>query len=70
MDDYDHLCSLFAQGDKFHADLVPEIFQEFSGPHRPRERLQHFMEVEAIGFQPVVRSRRQLFPYPPRQALG
>jgi GNAT superfamily N-acetyltransferase len=46
MKDYDSLCSLFAQGDKFHADLVPEIFQKFSGPARPRERLQYFVESE------------------------
>ena len=43
MDDFDNLCSLFVQVDKFHADLVPEIFQEFPGPARPRDYLQHFI---------------------------
>lgn len=49
MEDYDSLCSLFAQGDKLHADLVPMIFQEFSGPARPRERLQYLVESQDAG---------------------
>ena len=44
MDDYDNLCKLFTQGDKLHADLVPEVFQEFPGPPRPRDLLQHFID--------------------------
>jgi ribosomal protein S18 acetylase RimI-like enzyme len=46
MKDYDSLCRLMTQGNKLHADLIPKIFQEFSGPSWPRERLQHFVESE------------------------
>jgi ribosomal protein S18 acetylase RimI-like enzyme len=44
MDDFDNLCNLFAQVDKFHAELIPEIFQEFPGPARPRDYLQRFVD--------------------------
>jgi GNAT superfamily N-acetyltransferase len=46
MDDYEDLCRLFAQVDKYHVELVPEIFQEFPGPARSRERLSHFVDNE------------------------
>ena len=46
MNDFDNLCCLFTQGDKYHADLIPEIFQEFAGPARPRDHIQHLIDTD------------------------
>lgn len=36
-EDYSQLCELFAQGDTFHREGLPHIFQAFDGPVRTRE---------------------------------
>ncbi len=44
MDDYDAICHLTEQVDQLHTDLIPAVFQPFSGPARSQERIAHFVE--------------------------
>jgi len=37
MDDYDAICRLLAQVDRYHFDILPDVFQTFIGPPRARE---------------------------------
>ena len=44
MDDYDAICRLLAQGDRLHADILPDVFQAFPGLARPRDVVAEYVE--------------------------
>jgi len=46
MDDYDAICRLLAQADRYHADILPEVFRVFPGPARPRDVVAEYVEAE------------------------
>jgi len=50
MDDYEDICRLVAQGDRFHVEILPGVFQAFSGPARSRERIAEFVESPDADF--------------------
>lgn len=46
MDDYEAICRLLAQADRHHAEILPDVFQTFTGPIRPRALVAEFIEAE------------------------
>jgi len=44
MDDYSEICRLYRQLDEHHADILPDVFQRFPDPPRPREVVARFIE--------------------------
>ena len=46
MNDYETICRLTEQVDRHHVEILPDIFQPFSGPVRSRERVAHFVEQD------------------------
>jgi len=50
MNDYEEICRLYRQLDEIQADLLPEVFQRFSGSPRPREVVAHFIEQDTADY--------------------
>jgi len=46
LEDYEAVCKLSRQCDTHHAKLLPEVFQTFSGPSRPRQWLARFVQED------------------------
>jgi len=46
MDDYDAICNLLDQVDRYHVYLLPSVFQDFVGPARPPEQVLAVIESE------------------------
>ena len=46
MNDYEAICRLTEQVDLLHVEILPDIFQTFSGPVRSRERVAYFVEQD------------------------
>ena len=44
MSDYPEICRLAEQGDQYHVDLLPAVFQRPKGPARSRDRIAQFVE--------------------------
>ena len=42
-EDYDAVCMLLAQGDRFHAEALPQIFRPIEGPARSREYFERIL---------------------------
>jgi len=38
-EDHEAICHLAAQVDAYHREILPEVFQEFPGPARPKESI-------------------------------
>ena len=45
MDDYAAICRLIEQVDRHHVGILPEVFQPFAGPPRPREVIASYGEA-------------------------
>ncbi len=45
-EDYDAVCMLLAQGDRFHAEALPQIFRSIEGPARSREYFERILDNE------------------------
>jgi ribosomal protein S18 acetylase RimI-like enzyme len=45
-EDYEAVCLLFAQGDRFHSDALPQIFRPVGGPARSREYVEKIIANE------------------------
>lgn len=45
-EDYDAVCILLAQGDRFHAEALPQIFRPIEGPARSREYFEKILDNE------------------------
>jgi len=56
--DYDEVCLLFEQIDRYHVDILPELFQRFDGPARPRDLFEvHIKDDDKAFFVVEVASR-------------
>ena len=42
-EDYDAVCMLYAQGDAFHVQALPQYFRPFEGPARSREYFERML---------------------------
>lgn len=50
MDDYDAVCRLLTQVDQHHAQILPDVFQPFDGPARPREVIASYVESKDAAY--------------------
>lgn len=50
MEDYSEICRLYRQLDEHHADILPDVFQRFPDPPRPREVVARFIEQDRADY--------------------
>jgi ribosomal protein S18 acetylase RimI-like enzyme len=50
MEDYSEICRLYRQLDEYHADILPNVFQRFPDPPRPREVVARSIEQDRADY--------------------